>query len=130
MNPYSTPSTPQQTPQHQQPEFKKLVIAWEKLRILYNGIMLLSGIITLSVLIHSYREEAFNIITLAFGFAIIANLCFFAGPVCEVYLRAFRNVSNEHSLRWTLLTLGCLVSLLPAIALFISPQLYQLLLNI
>ncbi len=125
MNPYSTPvSEPSKLSTHQS-EFKHVVIAWEKLRLLYNVILLLVGIIALFILINYYRESTNMVLLQTVVFAFLANLAFFAGPVCELYLRAFRHVSNAQSLRWILFTVGTIVSLVPAAIMISMPALYQ-----
>lgn len=125
MNPYSTPiSQPSNLSSHQS-EFKHVVVAWEKMRLLYNVILLLVGIIALFILINYYRESTNMVLLQSLAFALAANLCFFAGPVCELYLRAFRHVSNAQSLRWILFTVGTLASLAPAVVMITMPALYQ-----
>lgn len=125
MNPYSTPASQPTSLSTQQREFKHVVIAWEKLRLLYNVILLLAGIIALFILINYYRESTNMVLLESLAFALLANLCFFAGPVCELYLRAFRHVSNAQSLRWILFTVGTIVSLVPAAIMIAMPTLYQ-----
>ena len=125
MNPYSTPvSEPSNLSTHQS-EFKHVVIAWEKLRLLYNVILMLAGIIALFILINYYRESTTMVLMQTLAFAFLANVCFFAGPVCELYLRAFRHVSNAQSLRWILFSMGTIVSIVPAAIMITMPALYQ-----
>ncbi len=125
MNPYSSPINQPSSLAPQQQEFKQVVIAWEKLRLLYNVVMLLVGIIALFILINYYRESTNMVLFQALCFAFVANLCFFAGPVCELYLRAFRNISNAQSLRWILFIVGTVISLVPAAVMITMPWLYQ-----
>jgi len=125
MNPYSTPVSHSSQIPTQSSEFKHVVIAWEKLRLLYNIILLFVGIVALFILINYYRESTNMVLLQAVVFAILANLCFFAGPVCELYLRAFRHVSNAQSLRWILFSFGTVISLAPAAVMISMPALYQ-----
>ena len=125
MNPYSTTISEPSKLSTQQSEFKDLVVAWEKLRLLYNVILLLVGIIALFILINYYRESTNMVVLFSLAFAFTANLCFFAGPVCELYLRAFRHVSNAQLLRWILFTLGTIISLIPAAVMITMPSLGQ-----
>ncbi len=65
------------------PALRSIVLRWERLRILYN--LLLVGLVLLptggSFQLPSLREVP----VLAVG-AVLANLCFMAGPVAEAYL--------------------------------------------
>ena len=110
---------------HQQGQFKQVVIAWEKLRLLYNVIMLLVGVIALFVFVNYYRESSTKVLLQVITFAIFTNLCFFAGPLCELYLRAFRDITNAQSLRWILFILGTVISLIPAGVMMLMPMLYS-----
>ena len=65
------------------PALRSIVLRWERLRILYNLVLL--GLVLVptggSFQLPSLRELP----VLAIG-AVLANLCFMAGPVAEVYL--------------------------------------------
>ena len=65
------------------PAIRSIVLRWERLRILYNLVLL--GLVLVptggSFQLPSLRELP----VLAIG-AVMANLCFMAGPVAEVYL--------------------------------------------
>ena len=61
-----------------EPTFMEVFFAWEKLRLLYNGLFIVVVLIRLE----------FNLLAIPFFVepAIYANLCFCAGPVAEGYL--------------------------------------------
>jgi hypothetical protein len=65
------------------PALRSIVLRWERLRILYNLVLL--GLVLVptggSFQLPSLRELP----VLAIG-AVLANLCFMAGPVAEVYM--------------------------------------------
>jgi hypothetical protein len=65
------------------PALRSIVLRWERLRILYNLVLL--GLVLVptggSFQLPSLRELP----ALAIG-AVLANLCFMAGPVAEVYM--------------------------------------------
>lgn len=124
MDPYLSPVAQPVTTSRQQQQFKQIVIAWEKLRLLYNVVMLLTGVVALFVMVNYFRESTGTLITQVLFYGIAANLFFFAGPVCELYLRAFRNVTNAQTLRWILFITGTVFSLIPAGLMTISPMLF------
>ncbi|MEO5714291.1 MAG: hypothetical protein ABIT37_12460 [Luteolibacter sp.] len=89
----------------------ELVRAWEKLRLLYNGIMILPGLGVLALWI----SRANLPIPVAIVFAIIvglgANTAFFLGPLAELYLRAlFRRGEGIGKGRWLIFSAGLVVS--------------------
>jgi hypothetical protein len=67
---------------------------WEKLRIIYNVVLIFVTLLYSMALIYSeihmndLKEYAFfisSLIGVAFFGAVFANVCFFAGPILEVY---------------------------------------------
>lgn len=86
---------------------KRICIEWEKLRILYNG-----ALIALVVyLVDSTQPAMFQTfdfwVTCGLG-AVAANLCFFAGPLCETYL--YWIGVRTATVRWSLLLVGTLLA--------------------
>jgi hypothetical protein len=82
---------------------KRICIEWEKLRILYNG-ALIAWVVYLVEANQPALFETFAFwITCIVG-AIVANVCFFAGPLAETY---FHWIGFKHwSIRWAMLLIG------------------------
>src|SRR5579864_3672300 len=64
-----------------EPTFMEVFFAWEKLRLLYNGLLIVVVLVRF--------EFNFRVILFFVEPAIYANLCFCAGPVAEGYLTWF-----------------------------------------
>ncbi len=89
----------------------ELVKAWEKLRMLYNAIMILPGLGVLALWIS--RTSMPWPVVLIFGLAtgIAANGAFFAGPLAELYIRGlFRGGEIIGKGRWLIFSAGLVVS--------------------
>lgn len=67
----------------------ELVGGWEKLRLLYNAIMILPGLGVLALWITRAGMPWQAALTLGFITGIGANCAFFLGPLSELYLRGF-----------------------------------------
>lgn len=89
----------------------ELVKSWEKLRLLYNGILLLPGIGVLTVSVLRDSMPITLAITSGLLCGLAANASFFCGPLAELYLRAIL-FKGRHTpaVRWSLFGLGMLVS--------------------
>jgi hypothetical protein len=89
-NPYAPPSASPLA--EDRAALAELVRSWEKLRLLYNGILFLPG---LGVLILWITRQQLPLPTAMIGgifFGIGANVAFMLGPLAELYLRGlFRN---------------------------------------
>lgn len=117
-NPFSTPpvdSTPPATAvsQSSRSEFmgmaRSTFLAWEKLRVVY---VLVLG--TLTLLLTGFRIIEIDIlIPLVFG-GFVANVCYFAGPIVETYVR-FLGYRGK-VLRWVLFTTGLFLTAILAVA--------------
>ena len=71
---------------------RELVLAWEKLRLRYNLILFLPGLGVLWLWSSKMDFPIAALLILAVMVGLGANLCFFAAPIAELYLRAlFRN---------------------------------------
>lgn len=85
-NPYTSPAT---GPLHAGDDplaLGELVRGWEKLRLLYNGLMILPGIGVLALWVRSGMPlplAIFSSIVTGIG----ANIAFFLGPLSELYWR-------------------------------------------
>lgn len=88
------------SPRSDEPSAQQVFLAWEKLRLLYNG--LLAGI----VLISGYRNlQDWTFWVFVVEGAVGANLCYCAGPVLEGYL-ALISIPRQKA-RVALFVLGC-----------------------
>jgi hypothetical protein len=116
MNPYTSPESDRDpTKKPLNIELREIVIGWERMRILYNIILLLIGIIAIFFLLRTPYFKLEETILSAIAFGIFANVCFCAGPVAETYIRAIFNNQDIRSLRLALFILGTLLSLIPAV---------------
>jgi uncharacterized protein involved in cysteine biosynthesis len=118
-NPYASSSKPNAEELGTEPPIdetllgiaRNVFLAWEKLRVLYLGILTLlvlllvgfSGILNLSLMI-----------SIVFG-AFFANVFYFAGPVVDTYIRwlGYRNSWP----RWVMFIGGTILSIVLAIGL-------------
>ena len=89
---------------------KTTFLAWERLRIIY---VLLLGILT--VVLVGPQPIHIPIVIVIAGGAVLANLCYFAGPILESYVRwlGYRGIG----LRWFLFIGGTLLTAMLEIAL-------------
>lgn len=105
---------------------RRIFVAWERLRIVYNSILAVTVICVVGVYFFQYKPKSIPL----FGFLGIivpvvgANLCFFAGPIVETYV-AWLGLRTE-TLRMVLMFFGTALSMLIAIVWVIAllnPQL-------
>jgi hypothetical protein len=119
INPYSSPSL--ETPSFDATPsaatnltlvdiVKTTFLAWERLRIAY---VLLLGLLTV-VLVGPQPIHVAIVIVIAGG-AVLANLCYFAGPILESYVRWLGYQGK--GLRWFLFIGGTLLTAILEIAL-------------
>lgn len=67
---------------------REVVTGWEKLRLVYNLILLIPGIVIESIMV---MRQGMPLAAGIFGAVVIAvgaNLAFFLGPLTELYFRA------------------------------------------
>ncbi len=89
----------------------ELVRAWEKLRLLYNGLMILPGLGVLTLWVIRGNLPIPGAIAFGIIVGIGANTAFFLGPLAELYLRAvFRSGEGIGRGRWLIFTAGLVVS--------------------
>ena len=108
-NPYTPPFAPSVANDHSM--LGELVRGWEKLRLIYNGILILPGIgvIVLWITRHSLPIPVAVIAGIAVG--IGANVAFMLGPLAELYLRGlFRNGASLGRGRVLIFGAGVVVS--------------------
>lgn len=117
-DPYRTPQSADSSP----PEMAalgELVRAWEKLRLLYNGIMILPGLAVLVLWVTRGNLPIPGAIAFGLIVGLGANTAFFLGPLTEIYLRAlFRRGEGIGKGRWLIFSAGLVVS--GAVVLFSS----------
>jgi hypothetical protein len=84
-NPYAPPATP--PPAEDRAQLGELVRGWEKLRLIYNGIMLLPGLGVLALWVTRQHLPLPAAIVSGIFVGIGANIAFMLGPLAELYLR-------------------------------------------
>ena len=125
MNPYSAPESDQDAKrQPTNSELRSIVIGWERMRILFNIILFLVGIVAIFFLMRAPFFRLEHSILPAIAFGIFANICFCAGPTIETYIRVIFNTQDIRSLRLSLFILGTLLSLVPAFIAIISSEIW------
>ncbi len=71
---------------------KEVVIGWEKMRLLYNGLLLIPGLIIEAIMVTKQGMPVAAGVVGAIMIGLGANLAYFLGPLAELYFRAlFRN---------------------------------------
>ena len=92
---------------------KRVFLEWEKLRLVYIGIL-----VTFTVLIglSQLGHPGFWLVAVFGG--VVANLCFFTGPIIETYVTwlGFRSVA----IRWVMFVAGTLFTMASAAATIFS----------
>lgn len=105
INPYAAPQPVAAPPQAADAALTPF-LAWERLRIWFNTILVL--VVVFSVLPHRELWFSYRLNYYCIEGAILANICFCVGLVAESYLRV---VGWWHdSLRWVLFCLGTLLA--------------------
>ena len=99
--------------------------SWEKLRLLYNGVLLLPGIALLWRILHLQAErmaqnppgmgfpimDPVDLFIRALLFGICANVCFCLGPYSEFIVTALGFPLTARKIRVLLFSLGLMMSL-------------------
>ena len=89
----------------------ELVRGWEKLRLIYNGIMILPGIGVLVLWVTRQNIPIPAAVVAGILFSIGANVAFMLGPLAELYLRGlFRNEASLGRGRLLVFGTGLVVS--------------------
>lgn len=108
-NLYTPPSAPPVANDHA--TLGELVRGWEKLRLIYNGIMILPGCGVLVLWITRQQLPVPVAIGGGILFGIGANIAFMLGPLAELYLRGlFRNGASLGKGRLLVFGAGLVVS--------------------
>ena len=107
-------------------EFCRMTMkSWEKLRLLYNGVLLLPGIALLWRILHLQAErmaqnppgmgfpimDPVDLFIRALLFGICANVCFCLGPYSEFIVTALGFPLTARKIRVPLISLGLMISL-------------------
>jgi hypothetical protein len=99
---------------------RRVFLAWEKLRVVYNAVLGLEVLILIPWLYGSYVPEAegdmvdaATLWILVIEGAVIANICYFSGPLLESYVRWLG--MRTPVVRVLLFVLGTLFTLLLAL---------------
>lgn len=110
-NPYETPQKSSSAAKERS-QLKESILAWEKLRILYNILLIPPGIL---ICVQAFKLPQQPLLVIMFealfvGFA--ANICFCAGPMFEIYRLALTQRPSSKLLRNILFGLGLAFSFL------------------
>ena len=104
---------------------RRTMKSWEKLRLLYNGVLLLPGIALLWRILHLQAERMaqnppgmgfpimapVDLFIRALLFGICANVCFCLGPYSEFIVTALGFPLTARKIRVLLFSLGLMMSL-------------------
>jgi len=109
-NPYAAPKTVDDAVVREPGRARRLMLAWEPLRLKYNAILAIAGVLV----ILAYMLGGMPILVGIFGaffVAIGANLCFLLGPFAEISTCAVMNIDEAPILRRILFFVGTSFSL-------------------
>jgi len=108
VDPYEPPSSSQKTAgQVLDSKVRSTLQEWNKLRIIYNVILLVVGILAGGPILLAGS----GVLIMVLFYAVMANICFCAGPFIDIYYLVFSETQTS-LLRNTLFTLGLLLSIL------------------
>lgn len=96
------------------PQLRKMLVSWEKLRLLYNGVLLVLGVLLLFAFFSPAFLSAYWL-DVMFGslmVAVMANIAFFLGPLVEAYTTAFLGLQWRSGARVVVLLAGLIFSAL------------------
>lgn len=94
-------------------ELKAICLSWEKLRLVYNGVLVLESVCLYFLLgMHDWVTPYFYLVVLPV-LVVIANVCFTLGPAVECYL-FFLGFYRSY-LRWVLFVPGMLFAIFLAL---------------
>lgn len=112
VDPYAPPGIVEDLGEDQKPALREIVIGWERLRLLYNALLALPGILVLITLMSDFGLTVVDAVLSGIFVAVAANLCFLVGPLLELYVRGlFRKGEPLGRGRWLIFGSGTLLSL-------------------
>lgn len=110
-NPYAPPSIEEGMLKQQKEALREIVIGWEKLRLLYNVILLVPGLVILALWTHRHGMPMLAALVSAVFVGVGANAAYLLGPLSELYFRGlFRNGESLGRGRWLIFGAGLVVS--------------------
>ncbi len=111
LDPYAPPADLGKDARAEKAAFKELVVAWEKLRLVYNALLLVPGLAVLGAYLAQDLMSLGAAIFSGVAVAVGANVAFLLGPLAELYLRGlFRNGEALGRGRWLIFGAGLVVS--------------------
>lgn len=100
------------------------LIAWERLRVVYNAVMFLVGLPIAVSIYHAVqavpadirRRLAFtyspiSVFRLSFVFGLVANVMYMLGPMVEIYATTFGRFGFNRRVRLVVFSVGLLFSI-------------------
>ena len=112
-DPYQPPSSAEPTTgQFLDSKVRSTLQEWNKLRIIYNIVLFVVGVLAAGPIL----LVAPGVLIMVLFYAILANICFCAGPFIDIYYLVF-NDTQTSQLRNVLFTLGLLISILITLSL-------------
>lgn len=111
MDPYAPPASDTTASPPDRGALRDIVAGWERLRLIYNLILLLPGVgVLLMWSVHQQMPLGFGLFSAAMV-AVAANCAFFLGPLAELYFRGlFRDGASIGRGRWLIFGAGLVVS--------------------
>ena len=104
------------------PQLREMLVSWEKLRLLYNGVLLVLGVLLLFVFF-SPAFLATYWLSAVIGAAYVgvgANIAFFLGPLIEAYTTAFLGLQWRPAARIVVMLAGLIFSALIFLGLIVG----------
>ncbi len=91
---------------------RSIVLAWERLRLVYNAIMLVFGLSACLVFASSLLTVApIQTLMEVAVFGVLANICFCLGPYAEIVIALFISEQTARRARPVMFAVGLLISL-------------------
>lgn len=104
------------------PDLRPILYQWEKMRLVYNGVLgvwvLLLGSLTLGSLTLGEVPLTPSLLEELVLCAVIANLCYFAGPLLDVYAAVF--LRTQVRMIKVLFPLGTVLAMLLAVVYWVG----------
>ena len=101
LNPYQTPVadlSPDVSGSERFADVGRVVVSWEKLRFIYNGVLVLFTLLVVAFTWQIQMSRPLQVGARILAGAVIANVCFCAGPIVNGYLAWFGFYRRELTL--------------------------------